>query len=93
MYGSDGPGGDSGGPGGGSEAVFGTDVRNRCSDIHIRSPPRGAAYWGGSDGPGGDSGGPGGGSETVFGTDVRNRQCLEQCSEPTKLEQVLVEVL
>ena len=40
MYGSDGPGGDSGGPGagsggpgGGSETVFGTDVRNRqCSD-------------------------------------------------------------
>ena len=37
--------------------------------IHIRSPPRGAAYTGGSDGPGcdsgvagGGSGGPGGGS-------------------------------
>ena len=29
MYGSDGPGDDSGGPGGGSETVFGTDsVRN-----------------------------------------------------------------
>ena len=59
--------------------------------IHIRSPPREAAYWGGPGGPGGDSGGPGGGSggpgggsETVFGTDVRNRQCSEQCSEPTK---------
>ena len=33
MYGSDGPGGDSGGPGGGSETVFGTDVRNRqCAE-------------------------------------------------------------
>ena len=33
SVGSDGPGGDSGGPGGGSETVFGTDVRNRqCSE-------------------------------------------------------------
>ena len=33
MYGSDGPGGDSGGPGGGSETVFATNVRNRqCSE-------------------------------------------------------------
>ena len=29
MYGSDGPGGDSGGPSRGSETVSGTDVRNR----------------------------------------------------------------
>ena len=29
---SDGRGGSSGGPGGGSETVFGTDVRNRCSE-------------------------------------------------------------
>ena len=40
----------------------GTTPRRTIRTIHVRSSPRGAAYWGVSDGHGGDSGGRGCGS-------------------------------